>query len=86
MRRHDKVAVRTDGGRRAAEKSLPLHPDLLLLRALRPEAATHEKSSLKRELFASSSRKEHVADKGMPAGEGRDREPLSGCAVVLPVP
>lgn len=43
MRRHDKVAVRTDGGRRAAEKSLPLHPDLLLLRARRPEAAAHEK-------------------------------------------
>lgn len=51
MRRHGKIAIARAAVAVRRVKSLPPRPDLLPLRALRPEAAAHEKSSLKRELF-----------------------------------
>ena len=51
MRRHGKIAIARAAVAVRRVKSLPPRPDLLSLRALRPEAAAHEKSSLKRELF-----------------------------------
>lgn len=51
MRRHGKIAIARAAVAVRRVKSLPPRPDLLSLRALRPEAAEHEKSSLKRELF-----------------------------------
>lgn len=54
--RHDRGTARMAVAARR-RKSLPPRPALLLLRALRPEAAAHEKSSLRRELFACCGRK-----------------------------
>lgn len=81
--RHDRGTVRT--------AKIPAIQPLLLLRALRPEAAAHEKSSLFRELFAccgrkSTARKAHIVRReGWGKCRAEKREALFVCTVALPV-
>lgn len=56
VRDHDTIVV-SHGRWSPRDGENPCHPVQLLLRALRSEAAAHEKSSLKRELFAFCGRK-----------------------------
>ena len=86
VRDHDTIAV-PHGRRSPRDGENPCTPPaLLLLRALCPEAAAHEKSSLSRELFACCGRK-RMARTGAyrPQGRAEKREALFVCTVALPV-